>query len=87
RGLFYVPKMILKIARTLELNVFQMLQFMILLGVLVKKNNNNIHPENQADDVLGIITKMLLQSSNFSKILTLSLLNKISNIQNHTQKV
>ena len=57
RGLFYVPKMILKIARTLELNVFQMLQFMILLGVLVKKNNNNIHPEDQADDVLGIITK------------------------------
>lgn len=57
RGIFYVPKMILKITKTLELNAFKMLRFIILLGVLVKKNNNNIHPEDKADDVLGIITK------------------------------
>lgn len=56
RSLFYVPKMILKIARTLDLNPIQMLRFVILLGVLVKKNNNNIHPEDNADDVLKIIT-------------------------------
>jgi len=57
RGLFYVPKVILNITRTLDLNFLQMIRFMILLGVLVRKNNNNIQPEENADEVLGILTK------------------------------
>ncbi len=57
RSLFYVPKVIVKISRTLNLNYFQMLRFIIYLSVLIKKNNNNITPEEYADEVLEFATK------------------------------
>ena len=57
KGLFYVPMVILKIARLLDLNFFQMLRFIIHLGILIKKNNNNVQPEEKADEVLRYATK------------------------------
>ncbi|MHA1212922.1 MAG: HAD family hydrolase [Candidatus Heimdallarchaeota archaeon] len=57
RGMFYVPKMVFKITRVLNLNYWQMLRFMINLLVLIKKNNNNITPEEKADEVLQFVTK------------------------------
>ncbi|MFW9924950.1 MAG: HAD family hydrolase, partial [Candidatus Thorarchaeota archaeon] len=56
RDFFYVPKMIFKIAKTLHLGYLQMFRFIIILAILVKKNNNNIFPEEHADDVLKQIT-------------------------------
>lgn len=56
RTIFYVPKMIVKITKVLQLNFFQMLKFMINLGILIRKNNNNIIPEKHADDVLREVT-------------------------------
>ncbi|HUT80421.1 MAG TPA: HAD-IA family hydrolase [Candidatus Bathyarchaeia archaeon] len=57
RGLFYVPKMIIKISPLLKLNFIQMLRFIIILLVLIKKNSNNISPEEKADEVLQFVTK------------------------------
>ena len=56
RNLFYVPKMVIKISRNLQLNYFQMFRFVVYLLILIKKNNNNIFPEDQADDVLRFVT-------------------------------
>jgi HAD superfamily hydrolase (TIGR01509 family) len=56
RNLFYVPKMVIKISRNLQLNYFQMFRFVVYLLILIKKNNNNIAPEDQADNVLKFVT-------------------------------
>lgn len=56
RTFFYVPKIIFKIATSLRMNYFQMFRFMIYLGILIKKNNNNISPEFKADEVLKDLT-------------------------------
>lgn len=56
RTFFYVPKVIFKITRTLKMNYFQMLKFIVYLGILIKKNNNNVSPEFKADEVLQQLT-------------------------------
>lgn len=56
RTIFYVPKIIFKIAISLRMNYFQMFRFMVYLGILIRKNNNNISPEFKADDVLKDLT-------------------------------
>ena len=56
RNLFYVPKMVIKISRNLQLNYFQMFRFVVYLLVLIRKNNNNIATEDQVDDVLKFVT-------------------------------
>jgi HAD superfamily hydrolase (TIGR01509 family) len=57
RDAFYVPKMMFKISRILGLNHLQMLRFLVHLAVLMKKNINNIVPEENADGVLKYVTK------------------------------
>ncbi|MBN1331063.1 MAG: HAD family hydrolase [Candidatus Heimdallarchaeota archaeon] len=57
KGFFYVLKMILKISCLLSLNYLQILHFIILLFILVKKNNYNILPEEKADEVLRFVTE------------------------------
>jgi HAD superfamily hydrolase (TIGR01509 family) len=56
RDAFYVPKMMLKISHLLGLNYLQMFRFLVHLGILMKKNNNNIVPEEHADQVLKFLT-------------------------------
>ena len=56
RGPLYVPKIIYKISQLLNMNIFQILRFIVSMGVLVRKNNNNVSPEYRADEVLKIVT-------------------------------
>lgn len=54
---FYVLNMVYKISKTLQLNLKQTFKFIVYLLILIKKNNNNVTPEEGADRVLHYVTK------------------------------
>jgi len=60
KSLFYVPKIILKIARILRLQIYQIPIFIMSFLILFRKNLTYIFPEKNADKVLHFVTSNYL---------------------------
>lgn len=84
RGLFYIPKMIIKISQLLKFNFLESFQFFILMMVLIRKTQHNVYPIPGTNKVLEFTTKRFKTAlvTTAKKRVIKNALQKIPNLKN-----